>query len=724
MLGSSVGGSQITGANLAKQYSNEIKILSCQPNEYSIEGEQWGGGRGAFSYHLIDALYGMADNNNDLIVNLQEAGRYIEDHVSAEVAPVSQVPMVLGNRTDALSKVDPNLLASIKSGKSNQMSFLSSIDTRGMEEDVLASVDTSVRLTYKLFKQALKDKVFLKPANACADSYYEQLIREPKLERLHSTLRRNYAAALQDDAQKFLNTILKTGLTFEILSDAKPSELYRKYPTYLERASQLIGKKHFMYSSLQARKFYFDGIIKLSDLEKRNSLYQALKWQPNMPHIYLAMISTYSVTQKDSAEYCAFKAIDLAPTWVMPYTELARFYLKSKMFENAEKMFDNAFKIDSNSVYVWYQKGIFYKKTGNFKKAEYWFLKAVSGSDNDICFPCAYINIGAVYVQMGQFSKAEKHILKALQLDSSNLAGLLGLGNLYSATRRFIEAEQQYKKAIHLDSTYAKAFYGLGVVYLYTQRYNDAEEQFKKSIQLDSNNLDAYNSLGGVYAYTQRYDDAEQQYKKAIHLDSSFVNAFYGLGGIYKYTQRYVEAEMNYKKAIQLDSNLAFVFYGLGDLYLINGRYFEAEQQFKKGIQLASNFALLYKGLGNVYVATTRYAEAELHFKKVIELDSFDANSRQLLGMVYFKTNRHDQAKQHFLKAISLNLNNSSAMVGMAYVLAVEGKIDGAIGYIEQAIAKGSTLEQLEKDEDLAQLRNTPEWKEFMKKSFPENIKD
>ncbi|MBK9640508.1 MAG: caspase family protein [Saprospiraceae bacterium] len=38
LAGSSVGGSQITGANLAKQYANEVKILSCQPNEYSIEG--------------------------------------------------------------------------------------------------------------------------------------------------------------------------------------------------------------------------------------------------------------------------------------------------------------------------------------------------------------------------------------------------------------------------------------------------------------------------------------------------------------------------------------------------------------------------------------------------------------------------------------------------------------------------------------------------------------
>ena len=25
------------------QYANEVKILSCQPNEFSLEGEQWGG---------------------------------------------------------------------------------------------------------------------------------------------------------------------------------------------------------------------------------------------------------------------------------------------------------------------------------------------------------------------------------------------------------------------------------------------------------------------------------------------------------------------------------------------------------------------------------------------------------------------------------------------------------------------------------------------------------
>ncbi|MBK8956497.1 MAG: caspase family protein [Saprospiraceae bacterium] len=134
LAGSSVGGSQATAANLAKQFGNEIKIMSCQPNEYSIEGEQWGGGRGAFSYHLLEALYGMADNNNDLWISLQEVGRYLEDHVSKEVAPVSQVPMTVGNRNERLAGVDETLLAALKSGKTNQMQMLSAIESRELKK--------------------------------------------------------------------------------------------------------------------------------------------------------------------------------------------------------------------------------------------------------------------------------------------------------------------------------------------------------------------------------------------------------------------------------------------------------------------------------------------------------------------------------------------------------------------------------------------------------------
>ncbi|MCB0535212.1 MAG: caspase family protein, partial [Saprospiraceae bacterium] len=47
LSGSGIDGPHATAVNLAQQFANETKILSCQPDEFSIEGEQWGGGRGA-----------------------------------------------------------------------------------------------------------------------------------------------------------------------------------------------------------------------------------------------------------------------------------------------------------------------------------------------------------------------------------------------------------------------------------------------------------------------------------------------------------------------------------------------------------------------------------------------------------------------------------------------------------------------------------------------------
>ena len=266
LAGSSIGGAQATAANLAGQFANEIKILSCQPDEYSIEGEQWGGGRGAFSYHLLDGLSGMADNNDDNIVTLKEIGRYLEDNVTGEVAPQSQNPMVIGSKTEKLSNVFPELLAQLKKGKKEKMQYFNAKVSRGIEDDILAALDTTIQEQYVAFNQALENKVFLLPADACADFYYKQLIQEPKLEKLYNTMRRNYAAALQDDAQQVLKKMMENDPEEGAFSKITLESKYKLYPAYLERAAELLGSEHYIYPYLKARKHYFEGYLMHVDL--------------------------------------------------------------------------------------------------------------------------------------------------------------------------------------------------------------------------------------------------------------------------------------------------------------------------------------------------------------------------------------------------------------------------------------------------------------------------
>jgi uncharacterized caspase-like protein len=161
LSGSGINGSQATASHLAKQFANEIKILSCQPDEYSIEGEQRGGGRGAFSYHLLDGLTGLADGNGDQSVNLMEIGRYLEDNVTTEVAPHSQIPMTIGSRGEKLTTVFPELIEQLKEGKQGQMELFTSTASRGMEDNVLAAADSSIVEMYLAYKKAIEQKRFL-----------------------------------------------------------------------------------------------------------------------------------------------------------------------------------------------------------------------------------------------------------------------------------------------------------------------------------------------------------------------------------------------------------------------------------------------------------------------------------------------------------------------------------------------------------------------------------
>lgn len=131
------------------------------------------------------------------------------------------------------------------------MAILTPVDMRGLEEDVLASVDTTVRETYNLFKKALKERVFLEPAPACAEAYYNRLMAETGLARLHSTLTRNYAAALQDDAQQTLNQWLKNNQQLSGGAGGRlPAKVFNQkvmtYPRCLDRAAELLGENHYM----------------------------------------------------------------------------------------------------------------------------------------------------------------------------------------------------------------------------------------------------------------------------------------------------------------------------------------------------------------------------------------------------------------------------------------------------------------------------------------------
>ena len=675
LAGSSVGGSQATAANLAKQFSNEIKIMSCQPNEYSIEGEQWGGGRGAFSFHLIDAMYGMADNNNDKWVTLQEIGRYLEDHVTNEVAPVSQVPMTVGNRNDKLCMVDESLLAALKSGKSNQEMLLSSVESRGIEEDVLSKLDSSTRMIYAQFKNALSQKIFLKPIGACAETYYQQLINEPQLERLHATMKRNYAAALQDDAQQVINRLLKSDIEANLIVNQKhKGQEYGSYPKYLERASELLGTQHYMYKSLKARQDYFEavslgalntklGTYTISDnnvISKMiNYYHKALNWQTDLSFVYLNLGALYglSLKQVDSAEYYLNLAINTTPSWVLAYTTLNDVYMINKS-EKIRIPLALANKIDSNATYLLYKWGEYYANYQKYDSAAMKFIKILNSKQLGYCKPCIHNALGVTYARSGNFIEAEKHYSTAFQLDTTIDALVVNLTSLYLQLNRLPESEDMAKKWISRFPKDSRAYNVLAVINLNMNRLQVADSLCRVSLQLDSLDQRAYSVLSEVYLKSQRLQDAETILLTGILKNPKAIDLMIALGKIYTFTQRIVEATAQFNRAIEINPN-----------------------------------------------------NVETHFQ---------------LGLVYNQLKRYEESAMEFRKVIQLSPGNTMAYYNLACALSMLNKTDDAFSQLELSIQKGfNQYENIQKDTDLENLKLQKEkWNQVMKKYFPDQIKD
>lgn len=460
LSGSQIGGAQATAASLSRQYANEIKILSCQPNEFSLEGEQWGGGRGVFSYYLVDGLKGLANLNNDSLISLHELNRFLEDKVIPEAAPQNQIPMVIGNKTEVLSKIDQKLLQQLIKSKEGQLVTFVQTESKGLEEQVLEHVDSLRRWSYMRFKEMLLAKKFFSPEKDCADHYYRMLEHDENLGPLLNSMKRNYAAALQDDAQQIMNKLLQSELMELSLSVRAANEKYNAYPEYLDRAAELLGTGHYMHPFLKARKYFFEAYLKLLSnkhkdlnvgsqvLEKLNA---ALTYQPDMPHIYwmMSLVHGFSLGQADSSIHYADRAVQMVPSWQLPYVNLL-FLLadKWKDMEKAAYYLEKINAVDSTNLVACFANAIYHDVKGVSGTAEYFLKRALEQNPE---FVAAHNLLGNIYLNTGQLDLSRKHYLAAIQQDPDYPMAHTNLGIVYYIEGNKQNALKEFEEAHRLD---------------------------------------------------------------------------------------------------------------------------------------------------------------------------------------------------------------------------------------------------------------------------------
>jgi tetratricopeptide (TPR) repeat protein len=713
LSGSDINGAQLTSQNLSRQFKNETKILSCQANEYSIEGEQWGGGRGAFSYHLVDGLYGLADSNGDLAVSLMEIGRYLQDRVTNEVAPQSQIPMAIGNFGETLVTIQPEWLEKVKNRKKGEMQLFSSTESKGIEQQVLALADTNIRVLYNAFVQALDDKQFLSPENTCADYYYNTLNQEPQLKRLHSSMRRNYAAALQDDAQQVLNKLLKSDPGENSKTMASISRDYSQFPKNLRRAADLLGEDHYMHSVLLARSYWFEGYIadesrcackNIPNANKVLPYYQkALEHQPEMPHAFAQIAAVYGIQkhEPDSAAIYANLALEAVPNWTLVHHWMANSYLNHcKNFGSIESLvkakhwLDRGMKIDSNSVPILNELAYWYNLKGQYQNEQ----ETLDRSFSLAPLAKTIFYKGEGFYSWGKYKEAEKAFLSAVAMDSTLLTELGTLLRLYNESNQIEKGMALAEKILSVDPTTLQPniYSYLANIFVKGNELATAENLYLKSVEINPDNHVIINRWGLMYWRTKQLQKAIEKFQTAISFFPE--NPIYNnnLGLLYLTLNHFEKAKQKF-----LDAESIAISNGIDKwfrrhaclymLYLQNGMVKEAKEELKRGMEMDADNLL--KWMSRIIGDALQHPETvPIYFEKIIEL-----------------------YPDHPLAYYFFSVYNSK-----------HGNLDGSFELLEMALKKGyNDFNKISRSFEFSQLRDQEaKWNILMEKYFPEEVND
>ncbi len=554
----------LVGKQLLNATENEIRIASSQADQLSNENVDWGGGRGVFSYYLLNGLKGLADGSKDGIITLGEIRAYLQNYMGND--PVlkregkTQTPVFKGGDNFELARVDNDeavlaksqaILDSVAhvllspapmvtndeiSGMMADDYFLSVLKTQGLETfiDSLGLDTYTAKQVPVILLKTLRDTLQNKAGVAKLNELLAEIEGSPDaVNRINEML----VMAFDDKVQEVINRYLK----------GDEAELERRryynvanngydiYPRMLEVAMRLTDPSGFYYNMLRVKRHYFTGVtlrlkIPLSPapaelIEQAFTEQQkALAIEKTAPYIYNELGILYMLKkQYGKAEANFREAIRRNDTWSIPLSNLSGLYAITNQYVQGFVVNKKADSLQPDNHNTTINLGLLNERSGNLLYAEEDYRKAIDINDRHYL---PFERLGFVYLNMTDYAAADSFFYEA----DLRKKGYHFKGNAWMAMAPSIVMPPTLPQVCELDTARLNphdfmAFFYWGIKEYEQKNYANALRILRKVIVADQDNPLVYHYLGKLYYDQEKWEEAEIYFQYAIQYyldDSSF----------------------------------------------------------------------------------------------------------------------------------------------------------------------------------------------------------
>jgi serine/threonine-protein kinase len=370
-----------------------------------------------------------------------------------------------------------------------------------------------------------------------------------------------------------------------------------------------------------------------------------------------------------------------------------------------------------------------YDKPGNLDLAIEALQNAVK---TDPRFALGYAQLGEAYRLKYELDRNPKWIeeasancQKAVQFNDRLPAVYVTLGRLHDVSGKYDLALQEFNRALELNPSDPDALAGTGRAYENAGRIADAEAAYKKAAALRPDSWDGYNILGNFLDRHQKYQEAIAAYQQAIELTPDNAEVYMNIGNTYLDMgdpKMVPAAEQALKKSVALSPSYA-AYANLGSLYLTEKRYTDAAAVTEKALQLSGSDFRVWENLASAYdwlqqgdrAALARETETKLA-EESSRSRPRDAQVQSVLANLYARKKLREKALVRIQAALALDPNDPRVLMdaGQAYEELGDRRV--AIEYVEKALEKGFSPEDLSSNWDLQSLVSDPNFRPHSQK--------
>ena len=524
-----------------------LGLMASRPKELATEGTQFGGGHGAFTWSILQALEGQGDENKDKSVTAGELIDYVRGDVPGKTGS-KQHPRDFGNMENATK------LSDVSRAGVNITRFKSLFDSRNGGPLFIASAADDIPLSdearrdVEAFQAAIRDKKLLPGEQGSAFDMLAKLRAELKPE-LAQMQENSLRIALENMAQQVLLRYLAGDQTPQTKGDFDAGS------RYMEAAMRLTPESLY----LQGRDNFFAGRAMLFEKNFAGAadlLEKSVRIDPGEAYGYNALGIAYLEQASFPQAIPAFRdAARLAPNWSYPLHNLALAYVESGDTEGAVRAYQQGMKVTPQYAYLPYNLGLIYQRTNRRREAETAYRRAAVLAP-DSAEPLNAL--GSLKASQGRTAEAEKLYRDALKKNPASVPTRHNLALLLSGSKRGEdEAIDNWKQILAARSDFLAS--RLALAELYAKRGDPASaiEQYREVIAARPEYIAARIALAGQLFKANQPEASLEQLEAALKVESGNASLWEQAGDAHHALKQIDQSHAAYTEAIKLEEDKA-----------------------------------------------------------------------------------------------------------------------------------------------------------------------